>query len=82
MIIWDAGTYRSLTPGPVEDAIAAGHLSFWLDGEKLRGGWTLQRTDATQWLLVKRRDETAGAGDPVADRPESVRSGRTLEDGR
>ncbi len=80
MIIWDAGTYRSLTDGPVADAIAAGHLSFWLDGEKLRGGWTLQRTDGTpQWLLVKRRDEAADAGDPVATRPESVVSGRTIE---
>ena len=79
VIIWDAGTYRSLTDGPVADAIAAGHLSFWLDGEKLRGGWTLQRTDGTQWLLVKRRDEAADAGDPVATRPESVVSGRTIE---
>jgi DNA ligase D-like protein (predicted 3'-phosphoesterase) len=60
--IWDSGTYRSLTDGPVEDAIAAGHLSFWLDGERLRGGWTLQRTsdgDKPQWILVKRRDEEA-----------------------
>ena len=81
MIIWDAGTYRSLTDGPVEEAIDAGHLSFWLDGEKLRGGWTLQRTGGgakPQWLLVKRRDEAADAGDPVATRPESVVSGRTI----
>src|SRR3954464_11758220 len=44
VIVWDAGTYRSLTDGPVEAAIESGHLSFWLEGEKLRGGWTLQRT--------------------------------------
>jgi DNA ligase D-like protein (predicted 3'-phosphoesterase) len=58
--IWDAGTYRSLTDGPVEDAIANGHLSFWLEGSKLRGGWTLHRTSGgakPQWLLIKRRDE-------------------------
>jgi DNA ligase D-like protein (predicted 3'-phosphoesterase) len=83
VIIWDAGTYRSLTDGSVEDAIAAGHLSFWLDGEKLRGGWTLQRTDdgaKPQWLLVKRRDGEADAQrDPVATRPESIVSGRTIE---
>jgi DNA ligase D-like protein (predicted 3'-phosphoesterase) len=83
VIIWDAGTYRSLTPGSVEDAIAAGHLSFWLEGEKLRGGWTLQRTDAgakPQWLLVKRRDAEADAQrDPVATEPGSVVSGRTIE---
>jgi bifunctional non-homologous end joining protein LigD len=60
--IWDAGTYRPLTDGPVEDAIANGHLSFWLEGSRLRGGWTLQRTSGgakPQWLLIKRRDETA-----------------------
>jgi DNA ligase D-like protein (predicted 3'-phosphoesterase) len=60
--IWDSGTYRSLTEGPVEDAVANGHLSFWLDGTRLRGGWTLQRTadgPKPQWILVKRRDEEA-----------------------
>ena len=59
--IWDAGTYRPLTDGPVEEAIENGHLSFWLEGEKLHGGWTLQRTSEgrkPQWLLIKRRDET------------------------
>ena len=59
--IWDKGTYRPLTDGPVEEAIENGHLSFWLEGEKLRGGWTLQRTSEgrqPQWLLIKRRDET------------------------
>ena len=82
VILWDAGTYRSLPEGPGADAIDAGHLSFWLEGEKLRGGWTLQRTGGgakPQWLLVKRRDEAADAGDPVATRPESVVSGRTIE---
>ena len=60
--IWDRGTYRSLTEGPVEDAISNGHLSFWLEGQRLRGGWTLQRTSdgpKPQWILVKRRDEEA-----------------------
>jgi DNA ligase D-like protein (predicted 3'-phosphoesterase) len=84
VIIWDAGTYRSLTEGPVEDAIDAGHLSFWLEGEKLRGGWTLQRTSGgakPQWLLVKRRDEGADARrNPVSTQRESVRSGRTIEE--
>jgi DNA ligase D-like protein (predicted 3'-phosphoesterase) len=58
--IWDRGTYRPLTEGSVEEAIENGHLSFWLEGEKLRGGWTLHRTSAgpkPQWLLIKRRDD-------------------------
>jgi DNA ligase D-like protein (predicted 3'-phosphoesterase) len=82
VIVWDAGTYRPLTDGPVDAALEAGHLSFWLEGEKLRGGWTLQRTSAgakPQWLLVKRRDEAADARrDPVSTQPESIRTGRTL----
>ncbi len=84
VIVWDAGTYRPLTEGSVEEALAAGHLSFWLDGEKLRGGWTLQRTSGgakPKWLLVKRRDEGADARrNPVSTQPESVRTGRTIED--
>jgi DNA ligase D-like protein (predicted 3'-phosphoesterase) len=58
--IWDRGTYRPITEGPVEEAIENGHLSFWLDGERLRGGFTLQRTGEgakAQWLLIKRRDQ-------------------------
>lgn len=84
VIVWDAGTYRSLTDGPVEAALDAGHLSVWLEGEKLHGGWTLQRTGGgakPQWLLIKRRDEAADARrDPVSTEPGSVRSGRTIEE--
>jgi DNA ligase D-like protein (predicted 3'-phosphoesterase) len=84
VIVWDAGTWRPLTDGPVEEALANGHLSFWLEGEKLRGGWTLQRTRGgakPQWLLIKRRDEGADARrNPVSTQPESVLSGRTIDD--
>ena len=79
VIVWDQGTYRPLTKGSVKRALEDGHLSFWLEGEKLRGGWTLQRTsDGTkpQWLLIKRRDEGVGA----APSAESVRSGKTIEE--
>jgi DNA ligase D-like protein (predicted 3'-phosphoesterase) len=84
VIVWDAGTYRSLTDSPVEEALEKGHLSVWLEGEKLCGGWTLQRTRGglkPQWLLMKRRDEGADARrNPVSTQPESVRSGRTVEE--
>jgi hypothetical protein len=56
---------------------------FVLHGEKLHGGFALQRTrpgEKAQWLLVKRRDEHALLGsDVAAERPESVASGSTLE---
>jgi DNA ligase D-like protein (predicted 3'-phosphoesterase) len=80
VIIWDEGEYTSLGERPFEEDLEEGHASFWLEGEKLVGGWLLQRVADDRWLLIKRRDEEADAGDPVATRPESVRSGRTLEE--
>ena len=84
VIVWDAGTYRPLTAGSPAQALDNGHLSFWLEGKKLRGGWTLRRThagDKPQWLLIKRRDEEADARrNPVSTQPESVLSGRTIDD--
>lgn len=84
VIVWDTGNYRSLTDGDTEKSLDDGHLSVWLEGTKLRGGWTLQRTHGgakPQWLLIKRRDEGADARrNPVSSQPESVLSGRTVED--
>jgi DNA ligase D-like protein (predicted 3'-phosphoesterase) len=84
VIVWDAGTWRSLTAGPVEEALERGHLSVWLEGRKLRGGWTLQRTQQgakPQWLVIKRRDEGADARrNPVSTQRESVISGRTIDE--
>jgi DNA ligase D-like protein (predicted 3'-phosphoesterase) len=84
VIVWDAGDYRNLSDEPMEDALAGGHASFWLDGKKLRGGWSLRRIDRgdrESWLLVKKRDEAADARrNPVSTQPESVLSGRTIEE--
>jgi DNA ligase D-like protein (predicted 3'-phosphoesterase) len=84
VIVWDRGTYEQGGRVAWPEAIARGHAVFVLHGEKLRGGFALQRTrpgDKAQWLLIKRRDEEARPGsDIVAERPESVASGRTLDD--
>jgi DNA ligase D-like protein (predicted 3'-phosphoesterase) len=82
VIVWDTGSYRSLNEEvPVEKALADGHLGFWLEGEKLRGGWTLQHVEGRRWLLIKRRDDEADARrNPVSTQPESVLSGRTIEE--
>jgi acylphosphatase len=68
----------------VAEALDRGHAVFVLRGEKLRGGFALQRTRAgekAQWLLIKRRDEEARPGsDVVAERPQSVTSGSTLDE--
>lgn len=90
VIVWDRGKFRNLTerdgrPLPMRDAIDAGHVSIWLEGTKLKGGWSLTRTSSTgakeSWIMVKRRDETADADlDITASAPESVRSGRRIEE--
>jgi DNA ligase D-like protein (predicted 3'-phosphoesterase) len=85
VIVWDTGTYENLAEGEsMREALERGHVSVWLHGEKLRGGYTLQRTDGgakPKWLLIKRRDEEADARrDPVSTEPRSVLSGRTVEE--
>ena len=85
MIMWDDGDVAAADRRPGRRRRSRhGHLSFWLEGEKLRGGWTLQRTGGgakPQWLLIKRRDEEADARrNPVSTQPESVKSGRTIDE--
>ena len=46
VIVWDRGTYENLREEPMEDALAAGHASFRLEGEKLQGGWSLRQIGA------------------------------------
>jgi DNA ligase D-like protein (predicted 3'-phosphoesterase) len=97
VIVWDRGTYENLREEPMAEALEAGHASFRLEGEKLRGGWSLRRiargpgsagraataSSGRQWLLVKRRDEEADARRrPTSTQPESVVSGRTIEEVR
>jgi DNA ligase D-like protein (predicted 3'-phosphoesterase) len=82
VIVWDRGTYEQGGRVAWPEALQRGHAVFVLHGEKLRGGFALQRTRPgakAQWLLIKRRDDAARPGsDIVAERPESVLSGRTL----
>ncbi len=74
VIVWDEGTVDVVRDDP-------DHLSFVLHGVKLEGRFGLTRTDDRRWLLVKARDASARPGsDIVAERPESVRSGRTWSD--
>jgi DNA ligase D-like protein (predicted 3'-phosphoesterase) len=81
-IIWDRGQYEQGGRVPWPEALERGHAVFVLHGEKLRGGFALQRTgggEKPQWLLLKRKDDHAARGsDIVVDRPESVQSGLTL----
>ena len=82
VIVWDRGTYEQGGRVAWPEALERGHAVFVLHGEKLRGGFALQRTRPgakPQWLLIKRRDDQARPGsDIVVERPESVLGGQTL----
>jgi DNA ligase D-like protein (predicted 3'-phosphoesterase) len=84
VVIWDRGEYEQGGRVAWPEAVDRGHAVFVLHGEKLRGGFALQRTrpgPKPQWLLIKRRDGEARSGsDVVAEQPASVLSGRTLEE--
>lgn len=84
VIVWDQGQYEQGGRVAWPEAIERGHAVFVLHGEKLRGGFALQRTrpgEKPQWLLIKRRDEQARPdSDVVAEQPHSTQSGRTLDE--
>jgi bifunctional non-homologous end joining protein LigD len=85
VIIWDRG-YWVPESNPVA-ALRRGKLKFRLFGEKLHGGWTLVRirrpreaNGKNNWLLIKESDDDASQRDIVEERPESVKSGRIIEE--
>lgn len=84
VIVWDRGTYEQGGRVRWPEALTRGHAVFVLHGQKLRGGFALQRTrggDKPQWLLIKRRDDGARPGsDVVAEHPRSVLSDRTIDE--
>jgi DNA ligase D-like protein (predicted 3'-phosphoesterase) len=84
VIVWDRGHYEQGGRVAWPEAIERGHAVFVLHGDKLKGGFALQRTrpgEKAQWLLIKRRDIYAQPGsDVVAEQPRSVLSGRTLDE--
>src|SRR5262249_24989226 len=86
----DRGTYDTVPPGQASRQRADGHLHLDLRGAKLRGRWHLVRTGRAmegrggkpQWLFLKAKDDAADARfDVVAERPESVVTGRVAARG-
>ncbi|HVH34981.1 MAG TPA: DNA ligase D [Tahibacter sp.] len=75
--IFDEGSW--VPENDPAEGLEKGELKFELRGDVLRGSWVLVRTRRTgrqqQWLLIKHRDEYAGAKeaddfvDPKTDRP-------------
>jgi bifunctional non-homologous end joining protein LigD len=80
VMLWDRGTWASIDKDP-QKAIDKGSLKFVLNGERMKGEWTLVRlkdeSKRENWLLIKHRDEFAEDDDTLAERyVKSVSSGR------
>ena len=88
MIVWDTGTWAPM--GDIDEALRTGDFKFRLWGEKLKGGWMLVRIkpkpgqreeDNPSWLFFKERDPSADKTlDILTARPESVKTGRRIEE--
>ena len=92
VLVWDAGTYRNLRAEKAKDkttmeqSLEQGKIEVWLEGKKLQGGYALIRSGKPdksgkeRWLLIKKRDEHADEQrNPTVNEPESVLTGRTIE---
>src|SRR3569623_436376 len=85
MIVWDTGTWAPM--GDAEAGLKQGDFKFRLWGEKLKGGWVLIRMKGkpgegkNNWLFIKEKDSGVDTVfDILATRPESVKSGMTIEE--
>jgi bifunctional non-homologous end joining protein LigD len=87
VMIWDRGTYhaahipeRGASEKALEKGLAKGHISFILEGERLKGEFALVRmkkAEENAWLLIKKHDEFAASGD-IAHLDTSVATGRAM----
>jgi bifunctional non-homologous end joining protein LigD len=82
VIVWDCGMYspdeggrfsfddREAAQQRVRDELAAGKMSLFLLGQKLKGSYALVRTKDGSWLLLKHRDgrQVRVSGSVAADR--------------
>ncbi|MDX6616282.1 MAG: hypothetical protein QOD60_1373 [Solirubrobacterales bacterium] len=90
MIVWDRGVFENIShtrrgePLTLEESLEKGDLKIFLLGDKVKGPYALFRTsqpgEREQWLLVKKKGEGADARrNPTSSQPESVLSGKTIE---
>ncbi|MES2578688.1 MAG: DNA polymerase ligase N-terminal domain-containing protein [Bacteroidota bacterium] len=88
VIVWDNGTYilagedrSGIDEHKLQSDLQKGHLSFILNGKKLKGEFALVKLKTKQentWLLIKSKDQYANDED-VLQQDKSVLSNRTLE---
>lgn len=89
VIVWDNGTYKATDAANTKDGekiliegLHKGHISFILQGKKLKGDFSLVKLKGKQenaWLLIKKNDKYASDVD-VLKKNKSVITSVTLED--
>ncbi|MBA2570247.1 MAG: DNA ligase D [Chloroflexi bacterium] len=85
VIVWDWGTFEPEETDDPSAAVRGGELKLRIQGEKLRGRFTLVRIRSDDpskddWLLIHKRDESAVPGWDAEEHPGSVKSGRTNDE--
>jgi bifunctional non-homologous end joining protein LigD len=93
VIVWDWGTWEPEAPTlDGRKSVNDGELKFHLNGQKLKGRFTIVRTsgrggsrpfesdDGDQWLLIHKADEHANPGWDAEEHPQSVKTGRTNDE--
>ncbi len=85
VMVWDKGTFIPTTKKDGKElsakkAYEKGHITFDLDGRKLKGGYALTSFKGKNWLLVKKKDEHADARkNPLTSENKSALTGRTMK---
>jgi bifunctional non-homologous end joining protein LigD len=85
MLRWDFGGYVHTTnlnnkPLSFEEAFQKGRIEFELSGDRLKGGFVLERRKGKVWDIRKLPDEHAVIGCDIAQTEiTSIDTGRTLE---
>jgi bifunctional non-homologous end joining protein LigD len=86
VIVWDEGNYAPAEEDDPAKAIADGKFKFVLNGQKLKGLFTLVRMKPREgesgepWLLFKDRDEYSKSSFDMKRHARSVKSGKTVEE--
>ncbi|MFA7253233.1 MAG: non-homologous end-joining DNA ligase [Patescibacteria group bacterium] len=90
VMIWDKGQYHATSTADstesenqLNEGLKKGHLSFVLEGEKLKGEFALVRMknarEPNAWLLIK-ADDSGSSEEDILKKNKSVLSGKTIEE--
>jgi len=85
VMVWDTGTWQPL--GDEHAMLNKGDLKFQLNGEKLKGEFVLAKmrsrrpgSKGTEWLLIKKKDQSARPGFDIDKLDYSVLTDRSLSE--